>query len=50
MLVFDLGGFSDSKIDYEFITVRASRLGVETHQLWLQLLTRAKEELGKQGT
>jgi hypothetical protein len=49
MLVFELGGFSDSKIDYELISVKASSMGEETHQMWVQLMARAKDELKKRG-
>jgi hypothetical protein len=47
MLVFDLGGFSDLKIDYEMILAKSSRIGVETFQLWEQLLARARDEVEK---
>ena len=49
MLVFDLSGFSDPKIDYELISAKASSIGKETRQMWEQLLARAKDELKKHG-
>jgi hypothetical protein len=49
MLVFDLSGFSDPKIDYELISAKASSIGKETQQMWEQLLARAIEELKKHG-
>jgi len=49
MLVFDMSGFSDSKIDYELVLAKASSIGEETHQMWEQLLARAQEELKKHG-
>ena len=45
MLVFDLSGFSDSKIDYESISVKAPIIGEETGKMWQELLARAHEEI-----
>lgn len=47
MLVFDLSGFSDPKIDYELISTKASSIGKETRQMWEQLVKRAKDEIAK---
>ena len=47
MLVFDLSGFSDPKIDYELISTKASSIGKETQQMWEQLVKRAKDEIAK---
>ena len=47
MLVFDLSGFSDSKIDYEMISSKAAKIGNEASILWEQLVRRAKEEVEK---
>lgn len=47
MLVFDLSGFSDPKIDYELVLAKASSIGKETRQMWEQLVKRAKDEIAK---
>jgi hypothetical protein len=47
MLVFDLSGFSDSKIDYELISAQAAKIGDDASVLWEQLVSRAKEEVEK---
>jgi hypothetical protein len=47
MLVFDLSGFSDPKIDYELISAKSSSIGKETRQMWEQLVKRAKDEIAK---
>ena len=49
MVIFDLSGFSDSKIDYGLISDKASSIGEETRKMWEELLVRAKEELKKRG-
>jgi hypothetical protein len=49
MVVFDLSGFSDIKINYDLISAKASSIGEETRKMWEQLLARAKEELTKRG-
>ena len=49
MLVFDLSGFSDSHIDYEMISAKASSMGAETQKMWEELLARAQAEIRKHG-
>jgi hypothetical protein len=49
MLAFDLGGFSDSQIDYKLIFAKASSIGEETQKMWEELLERVQEELKKHG-
>lgn len=47
MLVFDLTGVSDVRIDYDLVTKEAGRIGQETLEIWNQILARAREEVTK---
>jgi len=46
MLVFSLSGFSDLPIDFQAIDLEATRMGLQTVDLWRELLTRAQREIG----
>lgn len=45
MLVFDLSGYSDSSIDFDIVTKEAAHIGKDTLEMWIQLITRAKDEI-----
>ena len=45
MVFFDLSGFSDSQLDYELISDKASSIGEETRKKWEELLARAQAEI-----
>lgn len=45
MLVFSLSGFSDLSIDFEAIDIEANHIGLETFELWRELVSRARDEM-----
>ena len=47
MVTFDLSGYGDAKINYELINKEARRIGLETLEMWNQVLARAKDEVEK---
>lgn len=47
MLIFDLSGSSDIRIDYDLVTKEASRIGQEGYEMWNQIVTKAKDEVAK---
>jgi len=46
MLVFDLNGLSDQRININLVTAQAAQLGPETLKLWQELVARAKHDIG----
>jgi hypothetical protein len=47
MLIFDLSGSSDVSADYDLIMKEASRIGLETLEMWNRVLAKAKEEVAR---
>ena len=45
MLLFALRGFGDVELDYDYVALRAAKMGQEVGTLWRELLDRAREEV-----
>jgi hypothetical protein len=45
MLVFSLSGFSDLSIDFHEVNMEAARMGLQTVELWHELVARAQMEI-----
>jgi hypothetical protein len=47
MLVFDMRGLSDQKINMNLVSAQAARMGTDTSTLWQELAERAKKDVEK---